>query len=161
LADMSALIEDWRASFETYGGSHHNYVWLLVAEATAAYLTRRGNDALGPFHPHQGAGPQRGGHHPQPENRGGRAAIALPRGRTSEADGLLKRALDQAERAGDPQLVVPVRCDLARMLSEEGRAAEALAQFDEMLAVGEPLFATLCGSCSLPDFAWLGLDLDR
>jgi hypothetical protein len=42
-----------------------------------------------------------------------------------------------------------------------GQRSDALAEFNKLLEVGEPLHGTLNATGTLPAFAWLALDLNR
>jgi len=63
----------------------------------------------------------------------GRAAIEL--GRLDEATRVLREAVREAERAGEPDAAAEARISLAYALSERGRTADALRQLDRAAAV--------------------------
>ncbi len=87
------------------------------------------------------------------------AAMALARGDALALD-YAQRSLAHGRRVKDPQAVGPSLAELARVLVEHGRPADAMPLVDELLSLtddeGTPLYYTW-----LIDLGWLLHDLGR
>jgi hypothetical protein len=87
-----------------------------------------------------------------------RALIELDRDRLPTALAEIDRAVAAAAEAGNSLVVAPSVCTRATVLVSAGRTADAVEDFERLLAMGDPFAGA---PISLPMFAWLAVDLGR
>ncbi len=100
-------------------------------------------------------------HYLEPDARPVRAWIEFARDQASEALADAGRAAEVAARSRDPQSLTGSLCVRTFLLLATGARTEALACFEELLAIGDGVAPGLNVSGNLPTFAWVALDLDR
>ena len=161
LNDYEQLVHDWRMTFDEVGGTHYNRSWFLGSQAYADYLAGRWDRALETIDGFLAGLPEGAVHYVEPEMRTIRASIQLARDRVAEARTDVERSVVVSRRSGDPQTIGPSLCTRAALLVAEGHGSAAVADFEELIAIGGRLVNGLGTSGQLPDFAWLSLDLGR
>jgi tetratricopeptide (TPR) repeat protein len=161
LDESEKLLKDWAGDFEEFGGTHYNRAWLLDSEASADYYAGRWDRAVEKISRFLGMLPKGGMHYLEPDILTVRALIQLARDRVVGAHTDVERSIVVSRRAGDPQTIAPSLCTRAGLLVAQGRATEAIADFEELTAIGERLVTGLGTTGQVPAFAWLAFDLGR
>jgi tetratricopeptide (TPR) repeat protein len=154
-------LQERRQAWNEIGGTADTRAWFLVAEATFEYFAGRWEAALGHMNEFLAGLAEGATHYLEPDYRSTRALIHLARDHIPQARADAERAIGVAVRSGDPQVVAGSYLARAWVLLAEGQSAAALADFEELLALGERLDAGLHASAGLPAFAWLAIDLGR
>ena len=160
LRELDQGIEERQRTMQEMGSTAHTRDFLLDARASADYFAGRWNDALVVVEGFQ-AGLAEGGAHYLESVRATRALIRLARDQAREARADAERAVTVAALSRDPQVMAPSLCARASVRLAKGSAAETLADFEELLALGDSLADGLNTDAALPSFTWLALDLGR
>ncbi|GAC1686189.1 MAG: hypothetical protein PVS2B1_06390 [Candidatus Dormibacteraceae bacterium] len=161
LDEYEKLLQDWAANFEEVGGSYYSRSWFLDSQAYAHYFAGRWDRALETIDGFLDVLSEGAMHYLESDMRNLRALIQLARDRVAHAHTDIERSVVVSRRSGDPQTVAPSLCTRAALLVAEGHSSAAVADFEELIAVGGRLVNGLGTSGQLPDFAWLSLDLGR
>jgi hypothetical protein len=154
-------LEERRRMFEEIGSTAGTTAWFLAADAHAHYVAGRWNAALERIETLLGELTEGETHYLETDVRPIRALIEFARARSEYAQGEAGRAVEIAEHSRDPQSVAGALCVRASMLLAQSGRAAALADFQELLALGEGLVPGLTTSANLPRFVWLAVDLGR
>jgi class 3 adenylate cyclase/tetratricopeptide (TPR) repeat protein len=100
-------------------------------------------------------------HYQAPHSYSRRSLISLARGDDAAALIDTARALDLARPVGDPQVLIAVLLDSARVYAETGHEADAIALFDEALALLRELPSVGFSVFPSHTLAWLARVLGR
>jgi class 3 adenylate cyclase/tetratricopeptide (TPR) repeat protein len=157
--EADALHEQWRKGFEEIPATASARAWFAHSEAFADYHAGRWDAALEKIEVFLAGLPAGSTHILEASVRPLRALIALGHDRLPEALADAKRAAEVALRIGDPQSLAPSLCARATVLLAASREDDAVADFEQMLALGDRLSPAIAEA--MPDFAWVGVDLRR
>ena len=160
LRELDQGIGERQRTMQEMGSTAHARDFLLDARAGADYFAGRWNDALVVVEGFQ-AGLAEGAAHYLESVRATRALIRLARDHLREARADAERAVTVAALSQDPQVLAPSLCARASVRLQLGSAAETLADFEKLLALGDSLAGGLNSDAALPSFTWLALDLGR
>jgi hypothetical protein len=160
LRERDQGIEERQRTMEEMGSTAHARDFLLDAKASADYFAGRWNSALAVVEGFQAGLAEGAAHYLEPV-RATRALIRLARDQLREACADAERAMTVAAVSRDPQVLAPSLCVRACVRLAEGSAAETLADFEELIALGDSLADGLNSTAALPSFTWLALDLGR
>ena len=150
-----------RKVFEEIGGTAWNRAWFAASLTHADFHAGRWDSALERIDGFLAAIPKGSTHYLESDQRPVRAMIELARDRLPEARADSERAVEVASSSRDPQVLVMTFCARGTVRLAEGGRKGAVADFDELLAVGEGLADSLNTNAELPLFVWLAVDLDR
>jgi tetratricopeptide (TPR) repeat protein len=154
-------LEDRRRVSQEIGSTAGTNAWLLDAEAQASYFAGDWDTALqriGSLLDEFGEGQM---HYLEADVRAFRAWIEFARDELGAGLANAVRAAEVSVRSGDPQSIAGSLCARACILFAQGEIAQARAEFDELLALGEGLLPALNTIASMPAFVWLAIDLGR
>jgi class 3 adenylate cyclase/tetratricopeptide (TPR) repeat protein len=161
LREFEDNLEAWRQVIEEIGGTAWNRAWFAAGLTHADFHAGRWDSALERINGFLAAVPDGGTHYLESDQRPVRAMIELARDQLAEARADVERAVEVAIGSRDPQIVAYTLCTRGTLRLWESRRAEAVADFEELLALGESLASSLNTSADLPLFVWLAVDLDR
>ncbi|MBV9310456.1 MAG: hypothetical protein JOZ73_06480, partial [Solirubrobacterales bacterium] len=161
LRELDQGVEERQRTMGEMGSTAHSRDFLLDARAIADYFAGRWNDALAVVEGFQAGLAEGAAHYLEPGVRTTRALIRLARDQLRDARADAERAVTIAALSRDPQVLAPSLCTRAFVRLAEGSAAETLADFEELLSLGDSLADGLNIEAELPSFTWLALDLGR
>jgi DNA-binding SARP family transcriptional activator len=166
LGQMDAAADALRAARQDVDkhGTADQRNWLRVAEAHQAILDGRWDEASESLDARIAEAETGHAHYLDPTCHALRAAIALARGQLHPAATESDKALDQARKIKDPQLLAPALALRATILLAQGHKKQAATLASELLARGHmlvPALLELHGAVTPIEFAWLVRDLGQ
>jgi class 3 adenylate cyclase len=154
-------LEERSRAWQEIGGTADTRLWFLAAQAHTDYIAGHWDDSVERIEGFLAGLPEGATHYLESDIRPIRALIGIARDQAAQARADAERAVEVALPARDPQVLAWSYCIRATVLLADGQRGAALADFEQLLALGERLAPGLNINAGLPAFVWLAADLGR